>query len=87
MSDTLTRLSEKSGTLLNIKRYFQFSLLLLAAGAIYPLLYLRQNFESSIYEGITVYNLYFGYIAVMGALGTLAALKLKSMTAKKKVKS
>ena len=33
------------------------------------------------YEGISVYNLYFGYIAVMGALGTLAALKLKSMTA------
>lgn len=34
----------------NIKRYFQFSLLLLAGGAIYPLLYLRQNFETSILE-------------------------------------
>ncbi|WP_165474612.1 hypothetical protein [Marinomonas sp. MED121] len=33
------------------------------------------------YEGISVYNLYFGYIAVISALGTLAALKLKSMTA------
>lgn len=32
----------------NLKRYLQFSLLLLAAGAIYPLLYLRQNFETSV---------------------------------------
>lgn len=30
------------------KRYFQFALLLLAAGAIYPLLYLRQNFEHTL---------------------------------------
>jgi MFS family permease len=29
-------------------RYFQFVLLLLAAGAIYPLLYLRQNFEHTL---------------------------------------
>lgn len=50
MSNTLTQLSQESGKLLNIKRYFQFSLLLLAAGAIYPLLYLRQNFESSILD-------------------------------------
>ncbi|WP_010104459.1 MFS transporter [Verminephrobacter aporrectodeae] len=32
----------------NLARYFQFFLLLLAAGAIYPLLYLRQNFEASV---------------------------------------
>ncbi len=42
------------------------------------------GFIAARYEGITVYNLYFGYIAVMGMLGTLAALKLKKMTAKKK---
>ena len=30
------------------EKYFQFSLLLLAAGAIYPLLYLRQNFEHTL---------------------------------------
>ena len=36
------------------------------------------------YEGVAVYHLYFGYIAVMGAIGTLAVLKLKSMTALKK---
>ncbi|MDF0605137.1 MFS transporter [Neisseriaceae bacterium TC5R-5] len=29
-------------------RYFQFALLVLAGGAIYPLLYLRQNFETTI---------------------------------------
>jgi MFS family permease len=32
----------------NKARYFQFVLLLLAAGAIYPLLYLRQNFEHTL---------------------------------------
>ena len=42
------------------------------------------GFIAARYEGITVYNLYFGYIAIMGVIGTLAALKLKSMTAKKK---
>jgi MFS family permease len=36
------------------------------------------------YEGLTVYNLYFGYIAVMGVIGALAALKLKKVTARKK---
>lgn len=36
------------------------------------------------YEGLTVYNLYFGYIAVMGVIGTLAVLKLKRVTARKK---
>ena len=50
MSDTMTARPEASGKNLNLKRYFQFTLLLLAAGAIYPLLYLRQNFESSILE-------------------------------------
>jgi len=42
------------------------------------------GYIASRYEGITVYNLYFGYIAVMGVIGTLAALKLKAMIAKKK---
>ena len=31
----------------------------------------------------TVYLLYFGYIAIMGLIGAVAALKLKSMIAKK----
>lgn len=42
------------------------------------------GFIAARYEGITVYNLYFGYIAGMGLLGTFAALKLKQMTSKKK---
>jgi len=42
------------------------------------------GFIAARYEGVTVYHLYFGYIAVMGAIGTLAVLKLKSMTALKK---
>jgi len=37
-----------------LKRYFQFALLLLAAGAIYPLLYLRQNFETTILKAFSI---------------------------------
>ncbi|MBB1272167.1 nitrate/nitrite transporter [Psychromonas sp. SR45-3] len=53
----------------NISRYFQFILLLLASGAIYPLLYLRQNFEVSILEtfNITITELgnYYSLLGVM----------------------
>ncbi|MGQ7848116.1 MFS transporter [Granulosicoccus sp. 3-233] len=44
------------------------------------------GFIAARHEGVTVYHLYFGYIAVMGAIGTLAVLKLKSMTAHNKAK-
>ena len=42
-----------------IKRYAQLGILTLAAGAVYPLIYLRQNFEVSILEsfGITIAEL------------------------------
>ena len=42
-----------------IKRYIQLGVLTLAAGAVYPLIYLRQNFEVSILEsfGITIAQL------------------------------
>ncbi|MFK8049628.1 MAG: nitrate/nitrite transporter [Halioglobus sp.] len=41
------------------RRYFQLAVIVIAAGAIYPLLYLRQNFEVSILEsfGITLTQL------------------------------
>lgn len=35
-------------------RYFQFAILLLAAGAIYPLLYLRQNFENTLLAAMNI---------------------------------
>ncbi len=38
----------------NYKRYFQFFLIILAAGAIYPVIYLRTNYQVTILE---VYNL------------------------------
>lgn len=46
----MTTTANPSGTPLvtDKARYFQFVLLLLAAGAIYPLLYLRQNFEHTL---------------------------------------
>ena len=51
----------------NLKRYFQFALLLLAAGAIYPLLYLRQNFETSILEAFQITTIDLGnYYSMLG---------------------
>lgn len=53
----------------NFKRYFQFSLLLLAAGAIYPLLYLRQNFETSILEAFQITTSDLGnYYSMLGTM-------------------
>ncbi|POA99554.1 MFS transporter [Chromobacterium sinusclupearum] len=56
-------------------RYFQFGLLLVAAGAIYPLLYLRQNFETTILQsfGITVGDLGVFY-SMLGVVYALAYL-------------
>jgi MFS family permease len=41
-------IAERPALLTNRRRYIQFALLLLAAGSIYPLLYLRQNFEHTL---------------------------------------
>ncbi|MEO6920490.1 MAG: MFS transporter [Collimonas sp.] len=38
----------------DLKRYFQFALLLLAAGTIYPMLYLRQNYELTILDAFRI---------------------------------
>ncbi len=53
-------------------RYFQLAVIIMAAGAIYPLLYLRQNFEVSILEsfGITLAELSQCY-AMLGVLFVL----------------
>ena len=42
-----------------LRRYVQLGVLILAGGAIYPLIYLRQNFEVSILEsfGISIAQL------------------------------
>ena len=42
-----------------LQRYIQLAVLVIVAGAIYPLIYLRQNFEVSILEsfGITIAQL------------------------------
>lgn len=43
----------------NLRRYFQFFLVVLAAGAIYPLVYLRTNYQETILEvfGMTIQQL------------------------------
>jgi sugar phosphate permease len=38
----------------NKRRYLQFAVLVLAAGALYPLMYLRQNFEISVLEALQI---------------------------------
>ena len=38
----------------NIRRYFQLGVITLAAGAMYPLIYLRQNFEVTILESFDI---------------------------------
>jgi len=38
----------------NKRRYLQFAVLVLAAGALYPLMYLRQNFEISVLEALRI---------------------------------
>ena len=54
------------------RRYFQLVVIIMAAGAIYPLLYLRQNFEVSILEsfGLTITQLSQCY-AMLGVLFVL----------------
>ncbi|MEN6636615.1 MAG: MFS transporter, partial [Clostridiaceae bacterium] len=38
----------------NLRRYLQFALIILAAGAIYPVIYLRTNYQVTLLE---VFNL------------------------------
>ncbi|WP_024302529.1 nitrate/nitrite transporter [Pseudogulbenkiania sp. MAI-1] len=56
MSNTVEQSLPINGThkAANLKRYLQFALLLVAAGAIYPLLYLRQNFETTILKAFSL---------------------------------
>ncbi len=58
-----------------MRRYFQLAVIVVAAGAIYPLLYLRQNFEVSILEsfGITLAQLSQCY-AMLGVILVLTYL-------------
>ncbi|MDX6154502.1 MFS transporter [Marinococcus sp. PL1-022] len=51
----------------NLKRYFQFSLIVLAGGAIFPLIYLRTNYQETILE---VYGLQLSDLnLILSALG------------------
>ena len=59
----------------DLKRYFQFTLLLLAAGAIYPLLYLRQNFETPILDAFQISSSDLGnYYSMLGVVYFLCYL-------------
>ncbi len=59
----------------DLSRYFQVFIIIVAAGAIYPLVYLRQNFELPILEtfNITIKDLsrYYSMIGIMFFLGYL----------------
>ena len=49
----------EDGNVTNLRRYLQLGVLVIVAGAAYPLIYLRQNFELTILEsfGITASQL------------------------------
>jgi len=69
MLDTQAKVLNREEKNAQLKRYFQFLLLLLAAGAIYPLLYLRQNFETSILEAFQITSGDLGnYYSMLGVM-------------------
>ncbi len=58
-----------------LQRYFQFFILLLAAGSIYPLIYLRQNFETTILETFHISSSELGtYYSMLGTMFLLTYL-------------
>jgi sugar phosphate permease len=66
-SNTLPK-SGSSG-LSGFQRYFQLLVLLLAAGSIYPLIYLRQNFETTILEAFQITSTELGsYYSMLGTM-------------------
>lgn len=59
----------------NLRRYLQLTVLVLAGGAIYPLLYLRQNFEVSMLEAFGITNAELGRCySMLGVLFVLTYL-------------
>ena len=68
-------MTQETGRKATIRRYLQLGVLILAGGAIYPLIYLRQNFEVSILESfrITISQLNECY-ALLGILFVLTYL-------------
>lgn len=46
----------------NLSRYLQLALLVLAAGAIYPMLYLRQVYQSTMLDALAISNSELGYL-------------------------
>ncbi|UXJ53708.1 MFS transporter [Pseudomonas citronellolis] len=52
----------------NLSRYLQLALLVLAAGAIYPMLYLRQVYQSTMLEALAISNSELGYLySILGS--------------------
>ncbi|WP_426807796.1 nitrate/nitrite transporter [Pseudomonas sp. WOUb67] len=59
----------------NMGRYLQLALLVLAAGAIYPMLYLRQVYQSSMLEALAISNSELGYLySILGTAFLLSYL-------------
>lgn len=72
MSSSATTTTNETATAAkasNYKRYFQAIVIVCGAGVIYPLLYLRQNFESAILESFNITNVDLGnYYSVLGMM-------------------
>lgn len=57
-----TQALETAPSTATLGRYLQLALLVLAAGAIYPMLYLRQVYQSSMIEALAISNSELGYL-------------------------
>lgn len=69
MANTIVQTPDSIEKRIDLKRYFQFCLLLLSAGSIFPLMYLRQNFETSILEVFQITTSDLGnYYSMLGVM-------------------
>lgn len=66
--NTNTQVVAQSAVGNTLYRYGQLMLLVLAAGSIYPVLYLRQVYQSSMLEALAINNEQLGYLySILGA--------------------
>ena len=62
MDKTLTGLTPALADTTRTQRYMQLMLLVIAAGAIYPILYLRQVYQTTMLEFFHIDNAQLGYL-------------------------
>ena len=75
MEKTLTGITSPIADTTRAQRYIQLMLLVIAAGAIYPLLYLRQVYQTPMLEFFHIDNSQLGYLySILGTVFLLSYL-------------